>query len=79
MKVCVIGLGYVGSVAAAGLAVSKHDVTAVDIDRALFDKNDPFVPRSVEQFTEFLRELGHTADADALRTEFLQPDAVINN
>lgn len=37
MKVCVIGLGYVGSVAAARLALSKHDVTAVDIERAKVD------------------------------------------
>ncbi|MBI4305709.1 MAG: UDP-glucose/GDP-mannose dehydrogenase family protein [Chloroflexi bacterium] len=34
MKVTVIGLGYVGSVAAAGLAAAGHDVVGVDIDRA---------------------------------------------
>ncbi len=34
MKISVIGLGYVGAVAAAGLAASGHDVLGVDIDRA---------------------------------------------
>ena len=33
MKVTVIGLGYVGTVAAAGLAGASHDVLGVDIDR----------------------------------------------
>ena len=33
MKVTVIGLGYVGAVAAAGLADAGHDVVGVDIDR----------------------------------------------
>ena len=32
MKVTVIGLGYVGAVAAAGLATAGHDVVGVDID-----------------------------------------------
>ena len=34
MKVSVIGLGYVGSVAAGGLASAGHDVLGVDIDAA---------------------------------------------
>ena len=33
MKLTVIGLGYVGTVAAAGLAVAGHDVLGVDLDR----------------------------------------------
>ena len=33
MKITVIGLGYVGAVAAAGLADTGHDVLGVDIDR----------------------------------------------
>ena len=32
MKVVVLGLGYVGTVTAAGLAASGHDVVGVDID-----------------------------------------------
>lgn len=33
MKVSVIGLGYVGSVAATGLASAGHDVLGIDVDR----------------------------------------------
>lgn len=32
MKVSVVGLGYVGSVAAAALASARHEVLGVDID-----------------------------------------------
>ena len=32
MKVTVIGLGHVGTVAATGLAISGHQVLATDID-----------------------------------------------
>ena len=34
MKISVIGLGYVGSVAAASLAADGHDVLGVDVDHA---------------------------------------------
>ena len=37
MKITVIGLGYVGSVAAAGLAKAGHLVTGIDIDRERVD------------------------------------------
>ena len=37
MKVSVVGLGYVGSVAAAGLASAGHDVLGVDIDPRKID------------------------------------------
>ncbi len=37
MKITVIGLGYVGTVAAAGLASAGHNVLGVDIDRTRID------------------------------------------
>ena len=37
MKVSVIGLGYVGSVVAAGLAWAGHQVLGVDVDRTKVD------------------------------------------
>ena len=37
MKITVIGLGHVGVVAASSLALSGHDVLAVDIDRGVVD------------------------------------------
>ena len=33
MKIKVIGLGHLGTVAAAGLAAEGHDVTGLDVDR----------------------------------------------
>ena len=38
MKVTVIGLGHVGLVAAAGLALAGHEALATDIDRAKLDE-----------------------------------------
>ena len=37
MKITVVGLGYVGTVAAAGLAGAGHDVLGIDIDRGRID------------------------------------------
>ena len=37
MKVCVLGLGYVGSVAAAGLASAGHEVLGIDVAWARID------------------------------------------
>ena len=37
MKVAVLGLGYVGSVTAAGLAAQGHEVIGVDVDEMKVD------------------------------------------
>ncbi|MQG23195.1 MAG: UDP-glucose 6-dehydrogenase, partial [SAR202 cluster bacterium] len=37
MKVCVLGLGYVGSVTSAMLADSGHSVVGIDIDHKKVD------------------------------------------
>ena len=33
MKITVVGLGYVGTVAAAGLCEAGHEVVGIDVDR----------------------------------------------
>lgn len=43
MKVCVVGMGYVGSVAAACLKESGHEVIGVDLDRLKL-KSPPYEP-----------------------------------
>ena len=54
MKVSVIGTGYVGAVAAAGLATAGHHVLGVDVDR---DKVKEFREGSVPIFEPGLPEL----------------------
>lgn len=38
MKITVIGLGHLGTVAAGGLAIAGHQVTGVDIDDRRIEK-----------------------------------------
>jgi len=53
MKVAVFGLGYVGSVTSAGLAVNGHDVWGVDVDSAkvasLMDGRSPVVEPGLDE------------------------------
>ncbi|MEP9381730.1 nucleotide sugar dehydrogenase [Nocardioides sp. KR10-350] len=53
MKVAVFGLGYVGTVTAAGLASCGHEVVGVDVDRdkvtALTEGRSPVVEPGIEQ------------------------------
>ena len=41
MKISVVGLGYVGSVAAAALAAANHDVLGIDVDAEKVDLYRP--------------------------------------
>lgn len=61
MKLSVIGLGYVGCVAASGLAAAGHDVLGIDIDRkrirALQDGSAPiYEPGLQARITAGIRE-----------------------
>src|SRR3954453_15709773 len=53
MKVAVLGLGYVGTVTAAGLAASGHDVVGVDVDafkvRCIADGRSPIVEPGIDE------------------------------
>lgn len=56
MKVCVLGLGYVGSVTAAMLAQSGHSVIGIDIDSHKVDMiNKGFSPVSEPQLDEIIK------------------------
>lgn len=72
MKISVIGLGYVGSVAAAGLSTAGHDVLGIDIDR---DKIKVYASGSVPIYEPGLSRLIDGA-ANAGRLRFLHVDEV---
>jgi GDP-mannose 6-dehydrogenase len=70
MKVAVFGLGYVGTVTAAGLASHGHDVVGVDVDRAKVDAinagDSPVVEPGIAELLGAAVAAGHlraTADA----------------
>jgi len=72
VKVSVIGLGYVGSVAAAGLATAGHDVLGIDVDRA---KIEAYREGRIPFYEPGLGDLVNTArQVDKLR--FLLADEV---
>ena len=72
MKIAVVGLGHVGTVAAAGLALAGHDVLGVDIDR---ERIDLLQMGRVPLYEQGLQERVTSAlQRDALR--FLHRDAV---
>ena len=68
MEVSVIGLGYVGSVAAAGLAAAGRDVLGIDVDWAKVDTYD----RGQVPFYE--ADLSGLVNA-ALETKFAEVEA----
>ena len=72
MKITVVGLGYVGTVAAAALAGAGHDVLGIDIDRS---RTDLLGSGDVPLYEPGLEE--RIADALAARTlRFLHRDDV---
>ena len=44
---------------------------AVDVDCAIFGKDDPFLSENMKKQADSLRARGHSVYADALRKEFL--------
>ena len=72
MKISVIGLGYVGSVAAAGLSDAGHDVLGIDIDR---DKVKAYASGSVPIHEPGLSRLIDRAALSG-RLRFLHVDEV---
>ncbi|HEU0020580.1 MAG TPA: UDP-glucose/GDP-mannose dehydrogenase family protein [Dehalococcoidia bacterium] len=73
MKVSVIGLGYVGSVAAAGLAAGGHQVLGIDVNRSRVNAyREGQVPIYEPGLADIIRKM--TADGDRLR--FMHPDDV---
>ena len=72
LKIAVVGLGHVGTVAAAGLALAGHDVLGVDIDR---ERIDLLQMGRVPLYEQGLQErVASALQRDALR--FLHREAV---
>ena len=73
MKVTVIGLGYVGSVAAAGLAAGGHQVLGIDVDhRRVNAYRDGNVPIYEPELDRMISDLASEGD----RLRFLHTDEV---
>jgi UDPglucose 6-dehydrogenase len=73
MKVSVIGLGYVGSVAAAGLAAGGHQVLGIDVNRSRINAyREGKVPIYEPELADIITNM--TADGDRLR--FMHSDDV---
>jgi UDPglucose 6-dehydrogenase len=72
LKVSVIGLGYVGSVAAAGLAKAGHDVLGIDVDAEWIES---YRNGRVPIFEPNLAEIIHDASDDG-KLQFSHVDQV---
>lgn len=70
MKICVIGLGYVGAVTAVCLARDGHEVTGVDLDRAkvelLAAGKPPIIEEGLGQVTQAAVSSGRLRVMDVL-------------
>lgn len=70
MKICVIGLGYVGAVTAVCLARDGHEVTGVDLDRSkvelLAAGKPPIIEEGLGQVTQDAVSSGRLRVTDAL-------------
>lgn len=72
MKISVIGLGYVGSIAAAGLASAGHEVLGIDVDR---DRVESYKSGVAPIFEPGLSDLIDSS-VSSKRLRFSHPDDV---
>jgi len=70
MRICVVGLGYVGAVTAVCLARDGHEVTGVDLDRTKVDLlaagQPPIIEEGLSQVTEAAAASGRLKVLDRL-------------
>jgi len=80
MKVCVIGLGYVGAVTAACLAHDGHEVLGVDLDptklKLLKEGKAPIIEEGIEDVTREAAESGRLRVADRLDERMASCDLI---
>ena len=70
MRVCIIGLGYVGAVTAACLARDGHDILGIDLDptklRLLSQGRAPIIEEGIEDITREAAESGRLTVSNVL-------------
>lgn len=80
MKICVIGLGYVGAVTAACLARDGHDVLGIDLDKTklslLASGKAPIVEAEIGEVTREAAESGRLAVSLAVNSEIAECDLI---
>jgi GDP-mannose 6-dehydrogenase len=80
MRVCVIGLGYVGAVSAACLARDGHEVLGIDLDptklRLLSNGKAPIIEEGIEEVTREAAESGRLTVTEQLDAAIAEHDLI---
>ena len=80
MKICVIGLGYVGAVTAACLARDGHDVLGIDLDEAklslLREGKPPIVEDGIDEVTKEAVSSGRLTVTDKVDSAITDCDLI---
>jgi len=80
MRICVIGLGYVGAVTAACLARDGHEVLGIDLDptklRLLSEGKAPIIEDGIEEVTREAAESGQLQVTDKLDSTIADYDLI---
>ena len=80
MKICVIGLGYVGAVTASCLARDGHDVLGVDLDETKLDLlragKSPVIEEGIDEITRTAAESGRLQVQSGIDSGLAQFDII---
>lgn len=80
MKVCVIGLGYVGAVTASCFARDGHDVLGIDLDETklelLMSGRAPIVEDGIDEVTREAAESGRLAVSQKIDERLAEQDVI---
>jgi len=80
MKICVIGLGYVGAVTAACLARDDHEILGIDLDatklKLLSEGKAPIVEEGIDEITREAAQSGRLQVSESLDERIAECDLI---